>query len=370
MADKWAQYAESTADKWGQFVEQPQAQQLPQSTIPTAYGFTPGHMLSQGIQGVAQLGQGIYSLGKDLVQNPNWAQGPDSTLQKFVLGPAAQMKQKAQTAPTTAESLGYSAAEALPILGPWAAGLGEQAGTGDVGGAVARGGAQIAVPAALQSPIVRGAAKGAIKGGLEGVLQTKIAGGAIRGAIQGVKAARTSRVPIEPSTPASAEVPDVVPKPRAVSKPAPTGAESDIEMEARLGTTTPPEAPPLKGVGDKLGTAAEEARFRESFVQRDTAKKALESGKAATAEKQLVGPDPYASKSAPKMEDVQSTNVNKIGHTGKHLWVEYKTGQVYQYKDVPEEVFKQAKGADSVGSFLSRNIKGYYDTSLKGTARK
>lgn len=122
--------------------------QAPSSTIPPAYGFTPGHMLGQAAQGVAQLGQGIYALGKDVIQNPNWVTGPDSTLQKFVLGPAAEMKQKAQTAPTTSESLGYSAAEAIPLLGPWAANLGEQAGTGDVGGALARGGAQVAVPLA------------------------------------------------------------------------------------------------------------------------------------------------------------------------------------------------------------------------------
>jgi len=170
--------------------------------------------------------------------------------------------------------------------------------------------------------------------------------------------------PVSPTASAPVQAPPRIPR-----APITTGAEPDIEMEMRGAVSNPPTTQ-IKGVPDKLGTPEQIERIRNSMESRDAAKKALEIGKGEAVEKQLVGPDPYASKSAPKMESVQSTNVNKIGHDGKNMWVEYKSGQVYRYKDVPEDVFNKAKDADSVGSFLAKNVKGRFETALKGTARK
>ena len=81
---------------------------------------------------------------------------------KYIFNPSDVEMQKAQTAKTPLESIGHSVAGAIPLVGPWAASLGEQAGTGDIGGAVARGGAQVATGA--------GAAKvlGKVGGATEG----------------------------------------------------------------------------------------------------------------------------------------------------------------------------------------------------------
>jgi hypothetical protein len=92
----------------------------------------------QGAKGAVQ---GAGALGKDLLSNPNWVisePGKPSTMQKFVFDPADQTMAKAKQAYGQghySEAAGYGAAAALPLAGPWAASLGEQAGSGDIAGA-------------------------------------------------------------------------------------------------------------------------------------------------------------------------------------------------------------------------------------------
>ena len=68
------------------------------------------------------------------------------------------------------------------------------------------------------------------------------------------------------------------------------------------------------------------------------------------------------------MEMVDSTNVYKLGYhaDSNTMWAEYRNGKVYSYKGVPEKIFQQAKESESVGSYISRNIKGRYDTEYRG----
>jgi hypothetical protein len=115
----------------------------PQTQIPRNYGFTPGNMLTNFHEGVNAAAKGTYEMGKDLLSNPNWfkdmpaGQRP-STAQKFVYDPAdeqtAKMKESYRNG-RLLEAAGHGLAAALPILGPTAANLAEQAGHGDIGGA-------------------------------------------------------------------------------------------------------------------------------------------------------------------------------------------------------------------------------------------
>src|ERR1700730_1648122 len=59
----------------------------------------------------------------------------ESLFHKYITAPAEAEKSKSVTAPTALESIGHSVAEAIPLIGPIAASLGEKAGTGDVAGA-------------------------------------------------------------------------------------------------------------------------------------------------------------------------------------------------------------------------------------------
>lgn len=134
----------------------------PQSDQSKPYhGFGASNLGSQAWQGAKQLAGGLYETGKDVLfpQGNTEGQRLSFLAHKYVLDPADAENKKAQTASSPLESVGHSVAAALPFVGPWAANLGEQAGTGDVGGALARGGTQMAAMQAAK-PIL-----GAVKTG-------------------------------------------------------------------------------------------------------------------------------------------------------------------------------------------------------------
>lgn len=59
---------------------------------------------------------------------------------------------------------------------------------------------------------------------------------------------------------------------------------------------------------------------------------------------------------------VSSSNVASIGYDPKThtLEVEFQNGNVYQYFDVPQDVYDAFNGAESTGKFLNSQIKGCY----------
>ncbi len=62
------------------------------------------------------------------------------------------------------------------------------------------------------------------------------------------------------------------------------------------------------------------------------------------------------------IESPESSNVARFGYDASTqvLGVEFKNGGVYQYFDVPPNVFDQMQAAASKGQFLAKNIKGTY----------
>lgn len=125
------------------------------------YGFTPGNMASQAWEGVKELGQAGAGMVKDAVAPQGNTEGQRLSFltHKYLADPLAAEQQKADTASTGSERVGHTVASYLPFVGPWAAGLGEQAGSGDIGGAGARAGAQFAAAEAAE-PVMRGAKVG------------------------------------------------------------------------------------------------------------------------------------------------------------------------------------------------------------------
>ncbi len=63
-----------------------------------------------------------------------------------------------------------------------------------------------------------------------------------------------------------------------------------------------------------------------------------------------------------QMTNVESSNIQAVGYdeSSSTLQIEFKNGAMYQYFDVPENVFTALRDADSVGGYLARNIKGTY----------
>ena len=58
----------------------------------------------------------------------------------------------------------------------------------------------------------------------------------------------------------------------------------------------------------------------------------------------------------------QSSNVAGFGYDDERrvLKVEFKNGSVYDYFDVPDQVFNGMKSASSVGQYLAQQVKGTF----------
>jgi hypothetical protein len=133
------------------------------SDHPENYGFTWGNMAHNVKEHLAGLGTGILRTGQDVLTNPDWIVGqgntlneklndPNTTFSHLVGTPARQEEAKAREASKAGhniEAAGHELASYIPIIGPWAASLGEQAGTGDIGGALAGGLTDIAAAKAV-----------------------------------------------------------------------------------------------------------------------------------------------------------------------------------------------------------------------------
>lgn len=74
----------------------------------------------------------------------------------------------------------------------------------------------------------------------------------------------------------------------------------------------------------------------------------------------------------PPMEAATSSTVDLHGYdpASRTMKVQFKNGNVYQVKGVPQEIFDGYKNAESQGSFYQQNIKGRYDTALVGRVGK
>ena len=148
------------------------------------HGITPGHLASEGWEGLKDIGRSVKSVAGDISSSRplvfgSAEEGPqESTLHKYVIHPAEIESEKARHAGSDIESIGHSVAAALPVIGPAISNLSEQAGTGDIGGAIGRGAGQAAgakllskVPGVLPklevNPVEIGA--GLAKGELTGV---------------------------------------------------------------------------------------------------------------------------------------------------------------------------------------------------------
>lgn len=63
---------------------------------------------------------------------------------------------------------------------------------------------------------------------------------------------------------------------------------------------------------------------------------------------------------------VESTMIRSFGFESSTLEVEFNSGTIWQYFDVPESVFYEMKAASSCGKFFHANIRGQYSESQVG----
>ena len=63
-----------------------------------------------------------------------------------------------------------------------------------------------------------------------------------------------------------------------------------------------------------------------------------------------------------KRNPVTSANLASVGYdaTSRTLEVELRNGRVYQYSDVPQEVYEGLVSADSVGRYFISRVRDQY----------
>lgn len=67
-------------------------------------------------------------------------------------------------------------------------------------------------------------------------------------------------------------------------------------------------------------------------------------------------------------EFVESTMIRSLGFdsSSSTLEVEFNSGAVWQYFDVPESLYYDMKSSGSCGKFFNANVKGQYTESQVG----
>jgi hypothetical protein len=60
---------------------------------------------------------------------------------------------------------------------------------------------------------------------------------------------------------------------------------------------------------------------------------------------------------------VESTTMRSVGYEGKGevLEIEFQSGAIYQYQDVPAGVYEELWGAESKGQYFNREIRDSYE---------
>ncbi len=63
-----------------------------------------------------------------------------------------------------------------------------------------------------------------------------------------------------------------------------------------------------------------------------------------------------------KRQPVSSSNLRAVGYdaAAQTLEIEFQNGRVYQYSDVPEDVYRELMSAESHGQYFNDNIKDDY----------
>lgn len=61
------------------------------------------------------------------------------------------------------------------------------------------------------------------------------------------------------------------------------------------------------------------------------------------------------------MYDVESNNIKSIGWEDNKLEVEFNSGSIYEYDDVPEDIYDEFINAPSKGKYFHRHIKYGYN---------
>ncbi|MBQ6627966.1 MAG: KTSC domain-containing protein [Methanobrevibacter sp.] len=62
-----------------------------------------------------------------------------------------------------------------------------------------------------------------------------------------------------------------------------------------------------------------------------------------------------------ELKEVVSSNITNVGYENDTLFVKYKSGATYKYKNFPQELYESFLEAESKGRFMNTEVKGKYE---------
>lgn len=62
-----------------------------------------------------------------------------------------------------------------------------------------------------------------------------------------------------------------------------------------------------------------------------------------------------------KRTKVESSNIASVGYENNIMEIEFNSGAIYQYENVPIRVYEVMMKADSVGKYFNAHIKSKYN---------
>lgn len=61
------------------------------------------------------------------------------------------------------------------------------------------------------------------------------------------------------------------------------------------------------------------------------------------------------------IETPDSSNIRRVEYEGNNLFVEFKTGNIYRYENIPYRMFEAFRTEPSAGKYFGTNIRNKYN---------
>ena len=61
-----------------------------------------------------------------------------------------------------------------------------------------------------------------------------------------------------------------------------------------------------------------------------------------------------------ELKKVKSSNIESVGYENENLYIQYQSGTIYKYKNVPKVIYESLIDSDSKGRFMNSEIKNKY----------
>lgn len=62
-----------------------------------------------------------------------------------------------------------------------------------------------------------------------------------------------------------------------------------------------------------------------------------------------------------ELKKVKSSNIDSVGYENENLYIQYQSGTIYKYKNVPKVIYESLMDSDSKGRYMNSSIKTKFE---------